>query len=491
MALMNSLGTSSRPRKLLIQPSANSPFCVSPSQLEEVTLDPDATNFSYLGLRSPGALTSGRTVKEIDEQLSSLKKENFNLKLRLYFLEERMGSNFNMDKEDVIQKNIELQVELANLQKELDGKQELLCQAAKAMEIEEDEHEKEISAKNQEISNLKETIVEMRFQVEKRGIVDGDHMELCANAFDLSSNDTASSKHLKKLQNRINGLENELKCEQERTNQLDNIAEDAQAKWKNLELQVAEKESRLLITSTKLENTNHRLNESIKQMDVLTEELQKKSSIIDSIMASTAQKELELKDVKLQLKEIQNMYDNLIDEKRNNELTVYVESLRTRVSNLEFQLENSKDETQQSVNNDSFAMRNEGRLSPSSTKSDKLYVGNLLQSHENNCNGSSKEINESGLLSQEEILELKKNHFKACKIIKSMIQKKKEYVDQIEKLQTSVKERTDEIHFLKRKLSNASKLQLEPSKKSIKDKVSELNLTAGWHPSSTKEVFTT
>ncbi|KAK5646783.1 hypothetical protein RI129_005247 [Pyrocoelia pectoralis] len=461
---------------------------VSPSQLEEVTLDPDATNFSYLGLRSPGALTTGRTVKEIDEQLSSLKKENFNLKLRLYFLEERMGSNFNMDKEDVVQKNIELQVELANLQKELDGKQELLCQAAKAMEIEEDEHEKEISAKNQEICNLKEMIEQMRFQVEKHEIDDGDHRELCPNTFDLSIHDIASSKHLKKLQNRINGLENELKCEQERSNQLDNIAEDAQVKWKNLELQVAEKESKLLITSTELESTNHRLNESIKQMDVLAEELQKKSFIIDSLMTSTAQKELELKDVKLQFKEIKNMYDNLIDEKRNNELAVYVESLRTRVSNLEFQLENSKDESQQGVNNDSFAMRNEGRLSPSSpTKSDKLYVGNLLRSHENNCNGSSKEINESGVLSQEEVLELKKNHFKACKILKTMIQKKKEYVDQIEKLETSVKERTDEINFLKRKMSNTSKLEFEPNKKSIKDKVSELNLTAGWHPSSTKE----
>lgn len=32
----------------------------------------------------------GRTVKEYEEQLRVLKKENFNLKLRIYFLEERM-----------------------------------------------------------------------------------------------------------------------------------------------------------------------------------------------------------------------------------------------------------------------------------------------------------------------------------------------------------------------------------------------------------------
>lgn len=66
--------------------------------------------FSDMGLRSPGALTCGRSVKEIDEQLTNLKKENFNLKLRIYFLEERMGSNFCKDKEDALKNNIELMV---------------------------------------------------------------------------------------------------------------------------------------------------------------------------------------------------------------------------------------------------------------------------------------------------------------------------------------------------------------------------------------------
>lgn len=45
-------------------------------------------------LQSPAIQAStsmcGRTVKEYEEQLRVLKKENFNLKLRIYFLEERM-----------------------------------------------------------------------------------------------------------------------------------------------------------------------------------------------------------------------------------------------------------------------------------------------------------------------------------------------------------------------------------------------------------------
>lgn len=53
----------------------------------------------------------GHSVKEYDEQITALKKENFNLKLRIYFLEERMGSNYRVEEKDnVIRKNIEYQV---------------------------------------------------------------------------------------------------------------------------------------------------------------------------------------------------------------------------------------------------------------------------------------------------------------------------------------------------------------------------------------------
>lgn len=54
----------------------------------------------------------GRSVKEYEEQLGGLKKENFNLKLRIYFLEERMGVNFNLDKENIVKKNVELMVKV-------------------------------------------------------------------------------------------------------------------------------------------------------------------------------------------------------------------------------------------------------------------------------------------------------------------------------------------------------------------------------------------
>lgn len=62
-----------------------------------------------MGIKSPTAMR-GRSVKEFEEQLTNLRKENFNLKLRIYFLEERMGTGYNLDKESAVKKNIELMV---------------------------------------------------------------------------------------------------------------------------------------------------------------------------------------------------------------------------------------------------------------------------------------------------------------------------------------------------------------------------------------------
>ena len=47
---------------------------------------------SFCGSASGGGGSAGgRTMREYDEGLRDLKKENFNLKLRIYFLEERLG----------------------------------------------------------------------------------------------------------------------------------------------------------------------------------------------------------------------------------------------------------------------------------------------------------------------------------------------------------------------------------------------------------------
>ncbi|KAK3087694.1 hypothetical protein FSP39_009258 [Pinctada imbricata] len=91
-----------------------------------------------------------RTVKEYDLQISELKKENFNLKLRIYFLEERMQQKFG-DGEDVFKTNIELKVEVETLKRELSDKQDLLKKASTAMECISSGKEAEIQQLRQQL----------------------------------------------------------------------------------------------------------------------------------------------------------------------------------------------------------------------------------------------------------------------------------------------------------------------------------------------------
>ena len=79
------------------------------------SLNEQATNHqgTSTGLGS-GSTSSLLTMREYDETMRDLRKENFNLKLRIYFLEERLGTARLVaaagSKEELVEHNIELKV---------------------------------------------------------------------------------------------------------------------------------------------------------------------------------------------------------------------------------------------------------------------------------------------------------------------------------------------------------------------------------------------
>lgn len=78
------------------------------------------------------------TTREYEEQIYTLKMENFNLKLRIFYLEENnpFGLNNSDDaNESFFKENVNLKVESEMLRQELHEKQHLLCEAAKAMDL--------------------------------------------------------------------------------------------------------------------------------------------------------------------------------------------------------------------------------------------------------------------------------------------------------------------------------------------------------------------
>ncbi|XP_019503803.1 PREDICTED: CDK5 regulatory subunit-associated protein 2 isoform X1 [Hipposideros armiger] len=78
--------------------------------------------------------TRARNMKDFENQITELKKENFNLKLRIYFLEERMQQEFDGPTEHICKTNIELKVEVESLKRELQERERLLIKASKAVE---------------------------------------------------------------------------------------------------------------------------------------------------------------------------------------------------------------------------------------------------------------------------------------------------------------------------------------------------------------------
>ncbi|XP_050324079.1 centrosomin isoform X6 [Bactrocera neohumeralis] len=148
----------------------------SPSTLKDVTMEHSyGVGFPCVSLQGHGTTSppvQGRSVREFEEQMASLRKENFNLKLRLYFLEESVPGYHQANAEgheSLMKQLIETKVEIEILRKELEQKQELLKEAAQAMNHME-EIQKETESKGQAfIEELKQKIqfLEMERDLDK------------------------------------------------------------------------------------------------------------------------------------------------------------------------------------------------------------------------------------------------------------------------------------------------------------------------------------
>ncbi|XP_051730141.1 myomegalin isoform X6 [Ctenopharyngodon idella] len=109
------------------------------------------------------------SLREFEQHLNDLKKENFSLKLRIYFLEERFQQKFeDSSSEDVNRRNIELKVEVESLKQDLQERQEQLDKALTTAESLTNQNEVEVQRRceerQQEIGHMQE-ILETKIQL--------------------------------------------------------------------------------------------------------------------------------------------------------------------------------------------------------------------------------------------------------------------------------------------------------------------------------------
>nr|XP_045006539.1 CDK5 regulatory subunit-associated protein 2 isoform X2 [Jaculus jaculus] len=109
--------------------------CALPDELDGISTIPGLGNEVLPNVSEEKiSPTRARNMKDFENQITELKKENFNLKLRIYFLEERMQQEFDGPTEHIYKTNIELKVEVESLKRELQERERLLVKASKAVE---------------------------------------------------------------------------------------------------------------------------------------------------------------------------------------------------------------------------------------------------------------------------------------------------------------------------------------------------------------------
>ncbi|XP_050818927.1 myomegalin isoform X11 [Gopherus flavomarginatus] len=108
-----------------------------------------------------GPVVQTQTLRDFEKHLNDLKKESFSLKLRIYFLEERMQQKYEASREDVYKRNIELKVEVESLKQELQERQQTLDKAWAAAENLTSRNEAELRRRYEERQQETEHVSEL------------------------------------------------------------------------------------------------------------------------------------------------------------------------------------------------------------------------------------------------------------------------------------------------------------------------------------------
>ncbi|CAF96726.1 unnamed protein product, partial [Tetraodon nigroviridis] len=183
--------------------------------------------------------------RTISQHLNDLKKENFSLKLRIYFLEEKIQQKFEQSDDDVHRTNIELKVQVESLKKELEENQQLLAPTPSAEQLSDQnaaELQRHLAERQQEISHVQEVLetkVQLLQQEAELARAEAQHMASLADS----------------EAQRRQALERELveKTEESKDQGLkDRLMEELREQKHDLDLQVEELRARVLRLSSAL-----------------------------------------------------------------------------------------------------------------------------------------------------------------------------------------------------------------------------------------------
>ncbi|XP_011261366.2 CDK5 regulatory subunit-associated protein 2 isoform X2 [Camponotus floridanus] len=280
---------------------------------------------------SSGGVSYGRTMKEYEDELSSLKKENFQLKLRIYFLEEKnpTRSGISSSDEDIIKTNVELKDELEKLRKELMEKQVLLNQAATAFKLYEEQKASTREQYQQLLETEREKVAKLEREAEQRE-GDLDASTYYKETFGITPEQALkNAEKLRQMEELVASLEAEVKqttvtLEEERywAEELENERDQFREQL-DMQTQLREKQDCDRVQSIE------KLREEVKE---LKEELLKKDSVAQQCKDDLSERDRLLKQKNSLLEEKNRMYEEIkqVSEKRKKQIIQLRTSVKTR-----------------------------------------------------------------------------------------------------------------------------------------------------------------
>ncbi|XP_020277823.1 centrosomin isoform X3 [Pseudomyrmex gracilis] len=289
------------------------------------------------GGSSSSGIGYGRTMKEYEDQLSRLQKENFQLKLRIYFLEEK-GVPANVSSSD--ETNIELKEELEKLKKELVEKQSLLNQAARALELYEEQKAATVRTQEQcqqSLEEEREKVTKLEKELAKYQEKELDSSAYYKETFGITPEQALKNvEKLQQMEELVVSLEAEVKqitgsLEEERNwaQELENERDQFKERLE-VEIRLREKQDGDRVKSIEeLRDETRELREEVKK---LKEQLFKKESVVEQYKNDLAEQDRLLKQKNTLLEEKCRAYEEIsqVSEKRKKQIIQLRSFVKTR-----------------------------------------------------------------------------------------------------------------------------------------------------------------
>ncbi|XP_070493526.1 putative leucine-rich repeat-containing protein DDB_G0290503 isoform X2 [Chironomus tepperi] len=356
--------------------------------LEEQLVDFSAIDESSSSkLVHQSSLSKGFCVKEYEEQMDSLKKENFNLKLRLYFLEQN-NTSLPEGIENFQKQFTDLKLENETLSNDVNEKQQLLQQASLALELLEEEKLNSQSCAELLIGELKDKVKYLEQEniklhhalndvnksnlgndtgyAEFLGAVDMRDIELQRKVLDMSQLSEEYKQQVNRMQKEIQKLNGMLKESESRAAafkyerdemqdkfenaeseskmlsiDLENELKDFKEKWASTQCELNDVEEKLKESEDERQKTLKYLTQCLQTLDENRQKISAMEIMIEKKQGSgidteETKKNAEINELKLQLEKVKQQLKEVTSselEEKNQEIEKLSQIIRSMKNN--------------------------------------------------------------------------------------------------------------------------------------------------------------